>query len=97
MILIKRKKTIKYHNVGTVLQSSKQIIDRGKTDVLNTHIHDRSKRLNTALNWILSLSVRSVCRYQRSNQNPYIEEEQKTQRPKEKNTKGQTMIYKTYI
>jgi hypothetical protein len=28
---------------------------------------------------------------------PYIEEEQTTQWPKEKNTKGQTTIYKTYI
>jgi len=30
------------------------------------------------------------------NQNPYIEEDQKTQWPK-KGTKGQTTIYKTYI
>jgi hypothetical protein len=34
--------------------------------------------------------------FQRGNQNPYIEEEQTTQRPKEKSTKGQTTIYKTY-
>jgi hypothetical protein len=33
--------------------------------------------------------------YQRGNENPYIEEEQKTQWPKE-NTKGQTTIYKKY-
>jgi hypothetical protein len=33
-------------------------------------------------------------RYQRVNQNMYIEEEQTTQWPKEK---GQTMTYKTYI
>jgi hypothetical protein len=33
-------------------------------------------------------------RYQRGNQNPYIEEEQTTQWPKENN---QTTIYKTYI
>jgi hypothetical protein len=32
---------------------------------------------------------RRVCRYQRGNQNPYIEEEQTTQWPKEK---GQTTI-----
>ena len=30
------------------------------------------------------------------NQNPYIEEEQTTQWPKDKHTKGQTTIYKTY-
>jgi len=30
--------------------------------------------------------------YQRGSQNPYIEEEQTTQWPKEKNTKGQTRI-----
>jgi hypothetical protein len=30
------------------------------------------------------------------NQNPYIEEEQTTQWPKKKSTKGQTTIYKTY-
>jgi len=39
---------------------------------------------------------RRVWRYQRDNQNPYIEEEQPTQWPKEKSTKGQTAIYKTY-
>jgi hypothetical protein len=39
---------------------------------------------------------RRVCKCQRGNQNPYIEEEQTTQRPKEKSTKGQTTIYKTY-
>jgi hypothetical protein len=31
-------------------------------------------------------------RYQRGNQNPYIEHEQTTQWPKEKSTKGQTTI-----
>ena len=36
---------------------------------------------------------RRVLRYQRGNQNPYIEEEQTTQWPKEK---IQTTIYKTY-
>jgi hypothetical protein len=36
-------------------------------------------------------------RYQRGNQNLYIEEEQTTQWPKEKSAKGQTTIYKTYI
>ena len=38
--------------------------------------------------------LRRVWRHQRGNQNPYIEEEQTTQWPKEK---GQTTIYKTYI
>jgi hypothetical protein len=39
---------------------------------------------------------RRVRRYQRGNQKPYIEEEQTTPWPKEKSTKGQTTIYKTY-
>ena len=34
-------------------------------------------------------------RYQRGNQNPYIEEEQTTQWPKQDKTKGQTTIYET--
>ena len=42
-------------------------------------------------------TARRVLRYQRGNQSPYIEEEQKTQLPKEKSTKGQTTINKTYI
>jgi hypothetical protein len=33
---------------------------------------------------VMNIGVRSVCRYQRGNQNPYIEEEQTTQWPKEK-------------
>jgi hypothetical protein len=41
--------------------------------------------------------TRIVWRYQMGNQIPYIEEEQTTQWPKEKSTKGQTTIYKTYI
>jgi hypothetical protein len=36
-------------------------------------------------------------RYQRGNQNLYIEEKQTTHWPKEKSAKGQTTIYKTYI
>jgi hypothetical protein len=51
--------------------------------------------------YILSLSTmypmdigRRVWRYQRSNHNPYIEEEQTIQLPKE-GTNGQTTIYKT--
>ena len=39
--------------------------------------------------------IRRVWRYQRGNQNPYIEEEQTTQWPKEKSTKGQTTIHIT--
>jgi len=38
--------------------------------------------------------IRRVWRYQRGNQNQYIEAEQTTLWPKEK---GQTTIYKTYI
>jgi hypothetical protein len=41
------------------------------------------------------VQYRRVCKYQRGNQNPYIEEEQTTQWPNEKRTKGQTTIYKT--
>ena len=33
---------------------------------------------------MIYLELRRVCRYQRDNQNPYIEEEQTTQWPKEK-------------
>jgi hypothetical protein len=40
------------------------------------------------------VQYRRVCKYQMGNQNPYIEEEQTTQWPKEKRTKGQTTIYK---
>jgi len=43
-----------------------------------------------------SLTLRGVWRYQRGNQNPYIEEEQTTQWPKEKVQKDKT-INKTYI
>ena len=43
-----------------------------------------------------TFQYRRVCKYERGNQNPYIEEEQTTQWPKEKSTKGQTKIYKTY-
>jgi hypothetical protein len=35
-----------------------------------------------------------VCKYQRGNQNPDIEEEQTTQWPKEKSSTAQTTIYK---
>jgi len=40
-------------------------------------------------------NVKRLWRYQRGNQNPYIEEEQTTQWPK-KMYKGQTTIYETY-
>jgi len=46
---------------------------------------------------LVELMTRRVWRYQRGDRNPYIEEEQTTQWPKDKNTKGQTTIYKTYI
>ena len=39
-------------------------------------------------------SIKRIWRYQRGNQNSYIEG-QTIQWPKEKGTKGQTMIYKT--
>jgi hypothetical protein len=44
----------------------------------------------------LIFQYRRVCKYQRGNQNPYIEEKQTTQWAKEKRTKGETTIYKTY-
>ena len=44
----------------------------------------------------LIFQYRRVCKYQRGNQKPYIEEEHTTQWSKEKSTKGQTMINKTY-
>jgi len=31
----------KYHTVGTVPKSNKNIIERGEIDTPNTHIHDR--------------------------------------------------------
>ena len=46
---------------------------------------------------ITTTSVRRVLRYQRGNQNLYIEEEQITQWPNEKSAKGQTTIDKTYL
>jgi len=45
--------------------------------------------------WSMAMLIRRrVWRYQRGNQNPYIEEEQTT--AKGKGIKGQTAIYKTY-
>jgi hypothetical protein len=43
-----------------------------------------------------AVCLRRVLRYQRGSQNPYIEEEQTTQWPKEKVQTGQTTIYKAY-
>jgi hypothetical protein len=47
------------------------------------------------LNNSIEISFHDKTRYQRGNQNPYIDEEQTTQWPN-KGTKGQTTIYKTY-
>jgi hypothetical protein len=33
----------KYHNVGTVPQSYREIVEGGQTDTTNTHIHDLSR------------------------------------------------------
>jgi hypothetical protein len=44
----------------------------------------------------LIFQYRRVCKYQRGNQNPYIEEKQTTQWAKEKSTKEEITIYKTY-
>ena len=40
-----------------------------------------------------NITLRRVWRYQRGNQNPYIEEEHTTQWSKEEGTKGQTTIW----
>ena len=49
---------------------------------LNSITHSLGFQLH--INWLLFSYVRRVWRYQRANQNPYIEEEQTTQWPKEK-------------
>jgi len=41
--------------------------------------------------------IRRVWRYQRGTHNPYMEEEQTTQWPKEKVQNDKNTIYKTYI
>jgi len=73
-----------------------------KTNIACHQIPNGRRRLlkpNTVISVIMLaiIMLGKVWRYQRSNQNPYIEEEQTTQLPKEKSTKGQTTIYKTYI
>jgi hypothetical protein len=59
---------------------------------VKVNIYNRSQSVPLAKNNKIKYT-RRVGRYQRGNQNPYIEEEQTTQWPKEK---GQTTIYKTY-
>jgi hypothetical protein len=49
------------------------------------------------VNLKIACNIKRVWRYQRSNQNPYIDEENTTQWPKEKGQKEQASIYKTYI
>jgi hypothetical protein len=34
-----RMKNLEYHNVGTVSNSNRKIIERGKTDASNTQLH----------------------------------------------------------
>jgi len=46
--------------------------------------------------WISILYIRRVWRYQRGNQNPYIEEGQTTQWPKEKGQKDKQPYSKLY-
>ena len=41
--------------------------------------------------------VRRVCRYQRGNQNPYIEDEQTTQWPKEKDKRTNNDLQNIHI
>ena len=54
-------------------------------------------RLKYILTSYIYIYIGRVWRYQRGNQNTHIEEEQTTQWPKEKSTKGQTTIYIAYI
>ena len=35
-------KSKKYHTVGTFPKSNRKIVERGKIDTTNTHVHDRS-------------------------------------------------------
>jgi len=35
-------KNKKYHTVGKVTKSDRNVVERGKTDTINTQIHDRS-------------------------------------------------------
>jgi hypothetical protein len=56
----------------------------GEDFKISTSIVDLD-RIHLCFSW----SLRRVWRYQRGNQNPYVEEEQTTQWPKEKSTKGQ--------
>jgi Na+-transporting methylmalonyl-CoA/oxaloacetate decarboxylase gamma subunit len=50
-----------------------------------------------AVVFLLIISVRGVRRYQRGNQNPYIEEEQTTQWPKEKVQRDKQRSTKIHI
>lgn len=38
---MKNNKQRIYHTIGTVLQSNRKIVERGKVDISNTQIHDR--------------------------------------------------------
>jgi hypothetical protein len=63
-------------------------------------LHTRLKHQRSSLKADLyknTCSEKSLKIPKGGNQNPYIEKEQTTQWPKEKSTKGQTTIYKTYI
>jgi hypothetical protein len=68
-------------------------------DQINVHnsgmlcIHWWLSYLSRKTNNLILYSIFDHWRYQRGNQNPYIEEEQTTQWPKEK---GQRTIYETY-
>jgi len=54
---------------------------------------DLAQDISVTNTFVPSTNLRRVWRYQRGNQNPYIDEKQTTQWPKEK---IQTTIYKTY-
>jgi hypothetical protein len=47
----------KYHTVGTVPKSNWKMVEKGKMDNLNTHIHD-SRTVPTV--WYFSIDFRTV-------------------------------------
>jgi hypothetical protein len=40
---------LKYHIVGAVLKYNRKIVERGKIDTFNTHIHERSLSLGICI------------------------------------------------
>jgi hypothetical protein len=61
----------KYQTVGTVPRSNRKLVETNPNPILLSHI-EMTSHFQSLDNW-------RVWRYQRGNQNPYIEEEQTTQ------------------